>query len=398
MNSNNDSKAPKPFAGLLVVSIEQAVAAPLCSCHLAQGGARVIKVEREEGDFARNYDKSVKGESAYFVWANHGKESLKLNFKNKDDAELLHRLLSQADIFIQNLAPGALERSGLSSGSLREKYPQLITCDISGYGTQGDYRNMKAYDFLVQCESGLVSINGSPEGYGRIGVSVCDIGAGMNAVIGIQNALLVRAQTGKGSSVLVSLFSTAADWMSVPYLQSVYGAGAPKRSGLHHPSIAPYGGYTTSDNEIVVISIQNEREWTRFCEQVLHNKALSSAPEYKNVAVRVDNRADLDRHINTVFCAHTRDEMVARLQIASIAFGALNSVEDFSVHPQLKRREVTLQSGKTAQIISPPIEHSYELESATFGRVPSVGEHSDAIRAEFAMPLEQPVIKPITRP
>jgi crotonobetainyl-CoA:carnitine CoA-transferase CaiB-like acyl-CoA transferase len=380
---NDVITAPKPFDGLLVVSIEQAVAAPLCSCHLAEGGARVIKIERDEGDFARNYDKSVKGESAYFVWANHGKESLKLNFKDVDDAELLHRLLNQADIFIQNLAPGALERAGLGSASLREKYPQLITCDISGYGTDGEYRDMKAYDFLVQCESGLVSINGSPDAYGRIGVSVCDIGAGMNAVIGIQNALLVRANTGVGSGVSVSLFGTAADWMSVPYLQSVYAGTAPQRAGLHHPSIAPYGGYTTSEQEVVVISIQNEREWYRFCDKVLHDNAFAVLPEFDNVEVRVKNRSALDRKINGVFGAHTRDEMVARLQDASIAFGALNSVEAFSAHPQLKRREVTLQSGETAQIVAPPIEHSFENKSATFGRVPKIGEHSRAIRAEF---------------
>jgi itaconate CoA-transferase len=393
MNSNSvkdDAIAAKPFDGLLVISIEQAVAAPLCSCHFAEGGARVIKIEREEGDFARNYDKSVKGESAYFVWANHGKESLQLNFKETNDAKLLHSLLDKADIFIQNLAPGALERSGLGSASLRQKYPKLITCDISGYGTQGEYRNIKAYDFLVQCESGLVSINGSPDAYGRIGVSVCDIGAGMNAVMGIQNALLLRAQTGKGSGVSVSLFGTAADWMSVPYLQSVYGGVAPQRMGLHHPSIAPYGGYSTSDNEVVVISIQNEREWQRFCKQVLHHAALANEPEFNSVAVRVENRAILDTQINKVFSAVTRDEVVARLQRASIAFGALNSVEDFSVHPQLKRREVTLQSGKTAQIVAPPIEHSYDLTPASFGRVPSIGEHSDAIRAEFAKPVNKP--------
>ncbi|MFT6329739.1 MAG: crotonobetainyl-CoA:carnitine CoA-transferase CaiB-like acyl-CoA transferase [Bermanella sp.] len=390
--SDNAAATPKPFEGLLVVSIEQAVAAPLCSCHLAEGGARVIKIEREEGDFARNYDKSVKGESAYFVWANHGKESLKLNFKEPEDAQLLDRLLSKADVFVQNLAPGAMERSGLGSSSLREKYPRLITCDISGYGTHGVYRDMKAYDFLVQCESGLVSINGSPDAYGRIGVSVCDIGAGMNAIIGIQNALLVRAQTGIGSGVSVSLFATAADWMSVPYLQSVYADAAPKRVGLHHPSIAPYGGYTTSDQEVVVISIQNEREWGRFCDQVLSAPELVSRPEFGSVAARVENRLELDRQINAVFSTHTRFEMVDLLQQASIAFGALNSVKSFSVHPQLKRREVTLQSGQTAQIVAPPIEHSFDDASATFGRVPGIGEHSDAIRAEFDQTLNKAAV------
>ena len=203
--STDNKERLQPFAGLLVVSIEQAVAAPLCSCQLAEGGARVIKAE---GDFARAYDSAVNGESSYFVWANHGKESLTMNFKEESDAQLLHRILSKADIFIQNLAPGACERAGFGSQQSREKYPQLITCDVSGYGDTGEYKAMKAYDFLVQCESGLVSINGSPEGYGRIGVSVCDIGAGMNALIGIQNALLVRAQSGKGSGIQVSLFDT----------------------------------------------------------------------------------------------------------------------------------------------------------------------------------------------
>ena len=206
----------KPFTGLLVVSIEQAVAAPLCACYLAEGGARVIKVERQEGDFARNCDNVIKGESAYFVRANHGKESLQLNIKDPDNAALLHRIIAKADVFIQYLAPGAIERAGFSSELLRDRHPQLITCEISGYGGSGSYRDMKAYDFLVQCESGLVLISGAPQAYGRIGVSVCDICAGMNALIGIQQALLSRTRTGKGSGVNVSLFDTAADWMTVP--------------------------------------------------------------------------------------------------------------------------------------------------------------------------------------
>ena len=281
---------PQPFAGLLVVSIEQAVAAPLCSCQLAEGGARVIKIERYDGDFARHYDSAVKGESSYFVWANHGKESLTMNFKQPDDAELLHSLIAEADIFIQNLAPGACERAGFGSEELRKKHPKLITCDISGYGESGDYADMKAYDFLVQCESGLVAINGSPEAYGRIGVSVCDIGSGMNALIGIQNALLIRARTGKGMGVKISLFDTAADWMQVPFLHAEYAGKAPKRAGLHHPSIAPYGGYTTQDNEILAISIQNEREWANFCSEILGNAALAVETHFNNVKNRVTNR------------------------------------------------------------------------------------------------------------
>lgn len=379
----------KPFEGLLVVSIEQAVAAPLCSCQLAEGGARVIKIERAEGDFARHYDTAVEGESAYFVWANHGKESLTMNFKEEQDAQLLDRLLAKADIFIQNLAPGACERAGFGSEVLRETYPQLITCDISGYGDEGDYRDMKAYDFLVQCESGLVSINGSPEAYGRIGVSVCDIGAGMNALIGIQNALLRRAKTGKGSGIQVSLFDTAADWMQVPFLHSEYAGKAPKRVGLHHPSIAPYGGYTTSDNEILAISIQNEREWLNFCRDVLQQESIATDTRFNTMNNRVTNRIQLDDIINQLFSSKTRLELEHILKQASIAYGAVNSVESLAKHPQLRRKAVTLQNGKTAEIIDSAIRYLSDSDNTDstkkrFGAIPSLGQHSEKIRAEFS--------------
>ncbi|MGH1486740.1 MAG: CaiB/BaiF CoA transferase family protein [Cellvibrionaceae bacterium] len=374
----------QPFKDLLVVSIEQAVAAPLCSCQLAEGGARVIKIERAEGDFARNYDTAVNGESAYFVWANHGKESLTMNFKTPEDAALLHRLLKKADIFIQNLAPGACERAGFGSESLRKKYPQLITCDISGYGDEGEYRDMKAYDFLVQCESGLVSINGSPNGYGRIGVSVCDIGAGMNALIGIQNALLMRAQTGKGSGVQVSLFDTAADWMQVPFLHSEYSGKAPQRAGLHHPSIAPYGGYQTKDNEILAISIQNEREWLNFCREVLQQETLASDQRFNTMNNRVTHRDQLDIIINDIFSNKTRAELEIILKKAAIAYGAVNSVESLAKHPQLRRKKVTLQDGSTASIVDSPIKSSETSANHSFGKIPSLGQHSSAIRKEFS--------------
>ncbi|MEE4245193.1 MAG: CaiB/BaiF CoA-transferase family protein [Kangiellaceae bacterium] len=373
----------KPFDGLLVVSIEQAVAAPLCSCQLAEGGARVIKIERHEGDFARKYDKAVNGESAYFVWANHGKDSLVMDFKQDDDAQLLHKLLEKADIFIQNLAPGACQRAGFGSEQLREKYPQLITCDITGYGDEGNYRDMKAYDFLVQCESGLVAINGAPEAYGRIGVSVCDIGAGMNALIGIQNALLVRSQTGKGSGVKVSLFDTAADWMQVPYLHAEYAGKAPERVGLHHPSIAPYGGYTTADNEILAISIQNEREWVNLCDKVLGDSNLAADPRFNNMTNRVANRKELDIVINKLFGNKTRAELETILKQAAIAYGAVNSVESLAKHPQLRTRKVPLQNGSSAEIIDSPIRNSFMPDGVPFGRVPKLGEHNEIIRSEF---------------
>lgn len=374
----------KPFEGLVVVSIEQAVAAPLCSCQLAEGGARVIKIERHEGDFARQYDSAVNGESAYFVWANHGKESLTANFKEEEDAALLHRILSKADVFIQNLAPGACERAGFGSAQLRRRYPRLITCDISGYGDIGSYKDMKAYDFLVQCESGLVSVNGAPDSYGRIGVSVCDIGAGMNALIGIQNALLLRSNTGKGSGVKVSLFDTAADWMQVPFLHSEYGGKAPQRAGMHHPSIAPYGGYLTADGETLVISIQNEREWLSFCVEVLQQQAVATDKRFNTMNGRVANRDELDLIINQVFSSKTRVELEVILQQASIAYGAVNSVETFAKHSQLRRKSVELQDGSCVEIIDSPIQHSYQKKAEKFGVVPKLGEHSERIRKEFA--------------
>ncbi len=247
----------RPLDGILVVALEQAVAAPYCSSRLADAGARVIKVERPEGDFARGYDRAVHGESSYWVWINRGKESIALNLKQDDDLQLLERMLAQADVFIQNLAPGATERLGIGSAALRERHPRLITCDISGYGDEGKFFGLKAYDLLVQAESGLVAISGAPGEWGRIGVSVCDITAGMNALIGIQQALMQRTRTGQGSGVKVSLFGSAAELMSVPYLQTRYGGKAPERVGLKHPTIAPYGAFTCADGRDIVISIQN---------------------------------------------------------------------------------------------------------------------------------------------
>ncbi|RWA98702.1 MAG: CoA transferase [Mesorhizobium sp.] len=374
----------RPYAGLLVVSIEQAVAAPLCSCHFAQGGARVIKIEREEGDFARKYDNVVKGESSYFVWANHGKESLCLDIKDANDAAFLQELVARADVFIQNLAPGAAARAGFDSTELRSRFSRLITCDISGYGESGDYRDMKAYDFLVQCESGLVAVNGAPGAPGRIGVSVCDIGASMNAIVGIQQALILRSRTGAGSGVKVSLFDTAADWMTVPLMHTVYGGKAPEPVGLHHPSIAPYGGYSTREGQMLAISIQNEREWTRLCAQVLEDATLVCDPRFCNAVQRVKNRAELDILIAAYFDAHTRVELEEKLRAAAIAYGGVNSVEAFSVHPQLRRRKVTLESGETAWLAGTPVQYSDDDPNAQFGRVPQIGEHSEAIRREFS--------------
>jgi itaconate CoA-transferase len=378
----------KPYEGLLVVSLEQAVAAPLCSCHFAEGGARVIKIERDSGDFARKYDAAVKGSASYFVWANHGKESLCLNIKDPDDAALLHRVLETADVFIQNLAPGAISRAGFGADVLRQRNPRLITCDISGYGEEGALRDMKAYDFLVQCESGLVAVNGAPGAPGRIGVSVCDIGGSMNAIIGIQKALIARSLTGRGSAVKVSLFDTAADWMTVPLMHTVYAGKAPKPVGLHHPSIAPYGGFDTADGEILAISIQNEREWKRLCAEVLGQPDLATDPRFCDAASRVKNRAALDAIVAGFFLTKTRAQLEPLLRETAIAYGAVNSVETFSKHPQLRRTPVTLENGETAHLVAAPVQHSFDGKEPRFGRVPALGEHSAMIRAEFAFGKE----------
>ncbi len=374
----------KPYEGLLVVSLEQAVAAPLASCHFAQGGARVIKIERDTGDFARKYDGAVKGSASYFVWANHGKESLCLDIKNPEDAALLHRILDEADVFIQNLAPGAIARAGFGEDVLRKRNPRLITCDINGYGEDGRYSDMKAYDFLVQCESGLVSVNGAPGHPGRIGVSICDIGASMNAIIGIQKALIARSISGKGSAVKLSLFDTAADWMTVPLMHTVYAGKAPQPVGLHHPSIAPYGGFTTKDDEVLAISIQNEREWKRLCADVIGQPALATDPRFCDAAQRVANRAELDAIVAGFFAGHSRTELEGKLFAAAIAYGAVNSVSTFAEHPQLRRTPVTLENGDEAHLVASPVRHSFDPKTPRFGRVPALGEHTDTIRSEFA--------------
>src|ERR1700687_781967 len=280
----------KPLANLLVVSLEQAVAAPYCSSRLADAGARVIKIERPEGDFARGYDKAARGLSSYFVWLNRGKQSLVADIKDPDDAAILHRILAKADVFIQNLAPGAAARSGFGSTKLRAKYPRLITVDISGYGETGDYATMKAYDLLVQAESGLAMITGRPEGPGRVGVSACDIACGMAAHAAVLEAVIARGITGLGDTLKVSLFDGMADWMNVPLLYYEGTGQAPARLGLAHPSICPYGAFETADHALVLISIQNEREWVDFCARFLDEPELPKRAGFETNVIRVDKR------------------------------------------------------------------------------------------------------------
>jgi itaconate CoA-transferase len=367
--------------GILVVSVEQAVAAPYASSRLADGGARVIKIERPDGDFARDYDRVAKGQSAYFVWLNRGKESLALDIKDPDDAALLHRVLEKADVFIQNLSPGAAARAGFGSAELRRKFPRLITCDISGYGEEGPYRDMRAYDLLVQAESALCEVTGTPDGPGRVGVSVCDIACGMAVHAAVLEALFHRERTGEGRAIASSLFDGMADWMNVPYLHEVYGGKAPERAGLHHPSIAPYGAYSTGDNKQVVFAIQNQREWARLCDEVLQLPNLASHKLFHDNVARVENRPALDAEIDSVFTALSRDEVVARLGDAKIAYGAVNNVADFAAHPQL--RTVTLDTPEgDLVVIAPPA--MIDGEPAQLGGVPALDADGSDIRREFA--------------
>ncbi|MFT5502335.1 MAG: itaconate CoA-transferase [Gammaproteobacteria bacterium] len=366
---------------LLVVSLEQAVAAPFCSNRLANAGARVIKLEREEGDFARGYDSVVDGESAYFVWLNQGKESLVIDIKNDDDAQLLHRVLAKADVFIQNLAPGATDRAGLSSQTLTARYPQLICCDISGYGDQGDYSKMKAYDLLVQCETGMASITGTPDAPGRIGVSACDINCGQQAYAAILEALIDRQHSQKGCVIKVSLFDGMAEWLAVPLLHYDYTGKIQPRVGINHATISPYGAYRCKDEEDIVMAIQNEREWRQFCDQILGDAALANDPELNNNGNRVKHRSRVDQLISAVFSKINQDEAATRLQTAGIAYGRLNDISGLANHPQLRRIKVETPTG-SAQVVDVAAIRSDRNQKVH--KVPKIGEHSSQIRDEFS--------------
>ncbi len=367
--------------GLLVVSVEQAVAAPYLSGRLADGGARVIKVERPEGDFARGYDNLVHGESAYFVWLNRGKESVCLDLKVPEDVAVLAALVAQADVFIQNLAPGVIDRLGFAPADLRVANPRLITCSISGYGDEGPYRDLKAYDLLVQAESGLSAITGNEHGSARVGVSVCDIAAGMTAFQAVLQALFARERTGQGRHIAVSLYHALSDWMNVPYLQYAYGGKVPARAGLTHPTIAPYGAYGCGDGKAVLFSIQNEREWVIFCDKVLGQPDLATDPRFTDNSARVAARPALNAEIDAVFGRLSRDEVVALLEAARIAYGRVSNLEDVAAHPQNRYVEVETPSGPV-RMLAPGALVNHTLP--VLGAVPGRGEHSQAVRAEFA--------------
>jgi crotonobetainyl-CoA:carnitine CoA-transferase CaiB-like acyl-CoA transferase len=376
-----DGHPGSALAGITVLALEQAVAAPYCTSRLADAGARVIKVERAEGDFARGYDRAAKGMSSYFAWLNRGKESLAADIKAPADAALLHRILSRADVFVQNLLPGAAARAGFGSGELRARHPRLVTVDISGYGDEGPYAAMKSYDMLVQAETGLASITGGPEAPARAGVSVCDIAAGMYAHQAVLEALIRRGRTGEGASIKVSLFDGMADWMAVPLLFSDYGPGAPRRVGLSHPSVAPYDPFPSADGTPVLISIQNDREWQRFCAEVLELPGLASDPAFSTNVQRVANRARMDAIIREGFARHGTEALCARLLAAGIAFARVNSVADFSRHPQLRRVRVQTPAGEIALPAPPPVVDGERAPA--LGPVPALDAHGEAIRREF---------------
>ena len=370
----------QPLDGVLVVSLEQAVAAPIATCRLVDAGARVIKLERAEGDFARDYDDYANGQSTYFAWANRGKESVIVDIKNPDDLSFVKNLLSKADVFIQNLAVGAAARSGLDSSQLREDYPQLITCDVSGYGEDGPYATMKAYDLLVQAESGLVSVSGHPGELGRVGVSVCDVATGISVALAVNEALHARVHSGKGSAIKISLFDVIAEWMTVPLLQYDYTGRAPDRVGLAHPSIVPYGGFVSSDNATVVISIQNQREWISLVTQVLDRPDLASNSRYGDNASRMTYRVEVDNIVQKVFATLPRKELEKKLRSARIAYGSVNTVSELSTHPQLRRWTIQSETGD----ISLPAHPDAVKPQRPDLWIPRLGEHTELIKEEFS--------------
>jgi len=368
-----------PLDGFLVVALEQAVAAPTCTCRLADAGARVIKIERPEGDFARGYDDVVHGESAYFVWLNRGKESVVLDLAQPDDKALLESLLARADIFVQNLKPGAIAKLGFPIERLRRDYPRLIVCSISGYGESGPFASRKAYDLLVQAETGLASVTGGPEAPARVGVSVCDIAAGMNAYEAVLEAVIARGRTGKGAAVAVSLFDAMAEWMTVPLLHEE-GGKPPQRLGLAHPILAPYGVFATRDGVPILISIQNDREWRVLAEKVMEDKALAADPAFATVRERMRRRAETDGKVAAVFASLDAEVLMRKLEAAEIAFGRVNDPAVLGTHPHLRRITVGTPSGPTSYP-APPARR--DGPARRYGGVPTLGEHTEKVRAEF---------------
>ena len=375
-----------PLTGITIIAVEQAVAAPFATRQLADLGARVIKIERPGvGDFARSYDTTVQGMSSHFVWLNRSKESLTLDLKQAETIDVLRRLLRRADVFIHNLAPGAMARLGFASTDLRREHPRLIVCEVSGYGSTGPYRDKKAYDLLVQSETGVLSVTGTPDEPAKVGISVADISAGMYAFSSVLAALLRREKTGEGASLEISLFDSLAEWMSYP-LYYAYGGTPPARSGARHAVIAPYGPYTAGDGNVVYLGLQNEREWSRFCAQVIARPEMASDERFSSNPRRVQHRDDLDAAITESFRVLTADQVIERLEGAQIANARMNTVEGLMAHPQLEARgrwrDVDSPAG-IVRMLKPPF--NFDGLDVPMGPIPSVGEHTDAILRELGI-------------
>jgi crotonobetainyl-CoA:carnitine CoA-transferase CaiB-like acyl-CoA transferase len=370
-----------PLHDLTVIALEQAVAAPFASRQLADLGARVVKIERPGvGDFARGYDGTVKGMSSHFVWLNRGKQSLTLNLKDERAREVLHKLLADADVLLQNLAPGATARLGFDGAELRARHPRLIVCNLSGYGESGPYRDKKAYDLLVQCETGLVSTTGTPDTPAKTGISTADIAGGMYAYSGILTALYNRERTGNGALLEVSLFDALGEWMGFPAYFTAYGGSAPRRAGASHSAIAPYGPFRCGDGGVVNLGIQNEREWQRFCAEVLEQPALVDDARFVSNTARVTNLDALRGLIEQAFAALTTSGVIERLDAVGIANARLNTMQEFWDHPQLQARdrwcEVDSPQGPIRALRPPVISEDL---AHRMGAIPDVGEHTDTI-------------------
>lgn len=369
----------RPLDGLIVVALEQAVAAPFCTMRLADAGARVIKLERPEGDFARGYDDVAVGQSSYFVWLNRGKESVVVDLRRESDRALFLALVAEADVFIQNLKPGAIDRMGYSVDSLCQKHPRLIGCSISGYGETGPMAERKAYDLLVQAESGLASITGGPSEAARVGFSIVDIATGAAAAQAILEALYGRNRTDRGVHVRLSMFDTIVEWMAVPFLHAAKGH-PPKRIGLAHPSIAPYGVFLSKDSKPILISIQNEREWLGLCQGVLDDPVLVTDTRFSSNVARVQNRDETDARVSAGFAGLESLELVRRLSGADIAFAFVNELTDLLTHPQLHTIAVETPSG-ILDVPAPPA--NWADGPRRYGAVPALGAHNESIRNQF---------------
>ena len=390
-NSDLTSKQVRPLDGITVVSLEHAIAAPFCTRQLADLGARVIKVERPGlGDFARAYDERVKGMASHFVWVNRSKESLTLDLKQAPALAALKTLLKTADILVQNLAPGAAARMGLTAEALQKENPQLILCDISGYGNDGPYRDKKAYDLLIQSEAGFLSVTGTPESPSKSGNSIADIAAGMYAYTNILAALLQRGKTGKGSSIDVSMLESLSEWMGYPLYYAYDGASPPPRNGASHATIYPYGPFNTGDGGTVMLGLQNEREWVQFCEIVLQNVTLSKDERFNQNFKRNENRKELLAIIDACFSQFTVEQVIVRLEQAQIANARLNDMAGLWKHDQLKARnrwvDVDTPIGQIPALLPPGLNDSYEYR---MDAIPDVGEHTHAILSEIGLSEEQ---------